>query len=59
MVLHQKNDQEGATVMTKPDATAPPNFIRNIIEEDLKANKNDGRVHTRFPPEPNGIAGRP
>jgi len=31
-----------------------PNFIRNIITEDLKHNKNDGRVHTRFPPEPNG-----
>jgi glutaminyl-tRNA synthetase len=30
------------------------NFIRNIIAEDLKANKNSGRVHTRFPPEPNG-----
>ena len=32
----------------------PPNFIRNIIAEDLAADKNDGRVHTRFPPEPNG-----
>ncbi|KAF0120422.1 MAG: glutaminyl-tRNA synthetase, partial [bacterium] len=30
------------------------NFIRDIIAEDLKANKNGGRVHTRFPPEPNG-----
>ncbi|RQD72519.1 MAG: glutamine--tRNA ligase/YqeY domain fusion protein [Tindallia sp. MSAO_Bac2] len=30
------------------------NFIKNIINEDLKNNKNDGRVHTRFPPEPNG-----
>ncbi len=30
------------------------NFIENIIEEDLKNNKNDGRVHFRFPPEPNG-----
>lgn len=30
------------------------NFIKNIIIEDLKNNKNDGRVHTRFPPEPNG-----
>jgi len=30
------------------------NFIRNIIEEDLKTNKYNGRVHTRFPPEPNG-----
>ncbi len=30
------------------------NFIKYIIDEDLKAGKNDGRVHTRFPPEPNG-----
>ena len=30
------------------------NFIRNIIDEDLAAGKNDGRVMTRFPPEPNG-----
>ena len=29
-------------------------FIRTRVAEDLKANKNDGRVHTRFPPEPNG-----
>ena len=31
------------------------NFIEQIIEEDLGAGKNDGRVHTRFPPEPNGF----
>lgn len=30
------------------------NFIEAIIEEDLKNNKNESRVHTRFPPEPNG-----
>ncbi|NOZ08666.1 MAG: glutamine--tRNA ligase/YqeY domain fusion protein [FCB group bacterium] len=30
------------------------NFIREIIDEDLKKGKNEGRVHTRFPPEPNG-----
>lgn len=30
------------------------NFIEEIIEEDLKTGKNDGRVLTRFPPEPNG-----
>ena len=29
-------------------------FIREIIDEDLKTNKWDGKVHTRFPPEPNG-----
>jgi len=30
------------------------NFIRNIIIKDLEEGKNEGRVHTRFPPEPNG-----
>jgi glutaminyl-tRNA synthetase len=29
-------------------------FIENFIEKDLKEGKNDGRIHTRFPPEPNG-----
>jgi len=33
---------------------APSSFIRDIILEDLKTNKHGGRVHTRFPPEPNG-----
>ncbi len=40
--------------MSKNESTPMPNFIRNIIEEDLKNDKNEGRVHTRFPPEPNG-----
>jgi glutaminyl-tRNA synthetase len=40
--------------MATADFAPPPNFIRNIIEEDLKTNKYNGRVHTRFPPEPNG-----
>ncbi|MBQ9436171.1 MAG: glutamine--tRNA ligase/YqeY domain fusion protein [Bacteroidales bacterium] len=30
------------------------NFIEQIIEEDLKNGKNNSKVHTRFPPEPNG-----
>ena len=30
------------------------NFIRNIIKDDIKNNKNKSLVHTRFPPEPNG-----
>lgn len=30
------------------------NFIHQIIEEDLSKGRNDNRVHTRFPPEPNG-----
>ncbi|MBI2839805.1 MAG: glutamine--tRNA ligase/YqeY domain fusion protein [Acidobacteria bacterium] len=33
---------------------APTHFIKDIINEDRKVNKNGGRVHTRFPPEPNG-----
>ena len=32
----------------------PKDFIRAIIDEDLRTNKYGGRVHTRFPPEPNG-----
>ncbi len=36
------------------EISKPSNFIRNIINADLEAGKNDGRVHTRFPPEPNG-----
>jgi glutaminyl-tRNA synthetase len=35
-------------------ATTQSNFIREIILDDLKTNKYNGRVHTRFPPEPNG-----
>ncbi len=34
--------------------SAPSHFIRNIVVDDLKQGKNHGRVHTRFPPEPNG-----
>ena len=30
------------------------NFIEQIIEEEIAAGKNGGKVHTRFPPEPNG-----
>ncbi len=34
--------------------SSPNHFIKNIIEQDLQDQKNDSRVHTRFPPEPNG-----
>ncbi len=34
--------------------TGTKDFIREIIDKDLKTNKYNGRVHTRFPPEPNG-----
>jgi len=39
---------------TTPDSTVPTDFIRQIVAEDLRTNKYGGRVHTRFPPEPNG-----
>src|SRR5271156_2116611 len=47
------------TPKTEPETTesgqpGPSNFIREIILDDLKTNKFGGRVHTRFPPEPNG-----
>jgi glutaminyl-tRNA synthetase len=32
----------------------PSNFIQNIINDDLQNHRNEDRVHTRFPPEPNG-----
>ena len=40
--------------MSNPPADQPTNFIRQIIEQDLADGKNEGRVITRFPPEPNG-----
>ncbi len=40
--------------MSNKDSTAPPDFVRAIVEEDLRTGRYGGRVHTRFPPEPNG-----
>ena len=47
---HSTTDHE------KQNSTAPDrkNFVRDIIDDDLKTNKFAGKVHTRFPPEPNG-----
>ncbi len=39
---------------SSPSESGPSNFIRDILREDLRTRKFDGRVHTRFPPEPNG-----
>ena len=38
----------------RSEDTKSQNFIEQIIEEDIREGKNEGRVHTRFPPEPNG-----
>lgn len=40
--------------MSKTEPVEASNFIRNIIDNDLAAGKNNGQVVTRFPPEPNG-----
>ena len=47
---------EKKTAAETPEPAQPVrrNFIREIIEDDLKTNRFAGRVHTRFPPEPNG-----
>src|SRR5215472_16928294 len=37
-----------------PASGAPGNFVEDRIAEDVRQGKNGGRVHTRFPPEPNG-----
>jgi glutaminyl-tRNA synthetase len=50
----KKPSEKNAVNVTATKFTPPPNFIRNIIAEDVEAKKNNGRVHTRFPPEPNG-----
>jgi len=40
--------------MDNTENNKPLNFIEEIIEEDLRSGKNGSRIHTRFPPEPNG-----
>jgi glutaminyl-tRNA synthetase len=44
----------GEKAVSATPSPAPSNFVRDIILEDLKTNKHNGRVQTRFPPEPNG-----
>jgi glutaminyl-tRNA synthetase len=51
----RERENETASANTAiDDTTHPSDFIRDIIAEDLRTNKYGGRVHTRFPPEPNG-----
>jgi glutaminyl-tRNA synthetase len=40
--------------MSTAETTPSRNFIEDIVDDDLRTNKYQGRVHTRFPPEPNG-----
>jgi len=49
-----KSSSESAAQAASAPASAPSNFIRDIVLEDLRTNRYNGRVQTRFPPEPNG-----
>ncbi len=50
--LNKKNQmKENQEPVTRNESLS---FIENFIEKDLKEDKNNGRIHTRFPPEPNG-----
>jgi len=42
------------TIKGKEESKSPVSFLEQFIIDDLKAGKNNGRIHTRFPPEPNG-----
>jgi glutaminyl-tRNA synthetase len=48
------SDTEAETHKNASPESRPSNFMRDIILDDLKTNKYEGRVQTRFPPEPNG-----
>ncbi|HOQ08519.1 MAG TPA: glutamine--tRNA ligase/YqeY domain fusion protein [Syntrophomonadaceae bacterium] len=48
------SDRDEKSLSQETADNLPVNFIQNIISEDLMMGKNNGRVHTRFPPEPNG-----
>jgi glutaminyl-tRNA synthetase len=47
-------DSLNGRVMTSDEDRKPRDFIRSMVEEDVRTGKYDGRVATRFPPEPNG-----
>ncbi len=49
-----KSTSDNAGPGTAYEGQAGSNFIRSIIDQDVAAGKHGGRVHTRFPPEPNG-----
>jgi glutaminyl-tRNA synthetase len=50
-MMDDKKIENASTIVESPERK---NFIREIIDEHLRIGKYDGRVHTRFPPEPNG-----
>jgi glutaminyl-tRNA synthetase len=52
--MSDETSKSAAPESASAEQSRPSNFIRDRITENLRANKNDGKVATRFPPEPNG-----
>jgi glutaminyl-tRNA synthetase len=53
--MEVKNNSKNSNGNTNREESSPSlDFIRAIVKEDLRANKNNGKIATRFPPEPNG-----
>lgn len=52
--MKEEKEEKNINTQNKQEESPSLDFIRTIIEEDLRTNKCQGRVHTRFPPEPNG-----
>ncbi len=52
--MRQKTSMDAGIGGSAEKNSAPKDFIRAIIEDDMRTNKHGGRVATRFPPEPNG-----
>jgi glutaminyl-tRNA synthetase len=53
-MVNVTNPKSKQVKVMPPEKSETHDFIRDIINEDLRTNKYGGRVHTRFPPEPNG-----
>jgi len=53
-MAHEKKDNE-STGAVSGEAEVSSHFIKDIIDKEVAENKHGGRVHTRFPPEPNGF----
>lgn len=52
--MNQPHSKSKSDIQASTNNTSDTNFIRQAIDEDIDSHRFDGRVHTRFPPEPSG-----
>ena len=52
--MNQPQSKSKSNTQANTKNTSDTNFIRQAIDDDIASNRFDGRVHTRFPPEPSG-----